>query len=76
MSTQCSHWHGASRRSRDSGPVGVRVWLATGHTKVNKCFVLLALLAQEALIDQFDEIEKATKIKSAAEIEECASSYS
>ena len=30
-------------------PAGVRVWLATGHTDMRKCFPSLALQVQEAL---------------------------
>lgn len=30
-------------------PVGVKVWLATGHTDIRKGFASLALVAQEVL---------------------------
>ena len=30
-------------------PLGVKVWLATGHTDMRKGFASLALLAQEVL---------------------------
>ena len=48
-STRCLRWRGALRAFDDPVPLGVKVWLATGHTDMRKGFASLALLAQEVL---------------------------